>query len=105
MFMNFWYLFRLLPRVNHLVILPDPDLGLLLGDNMLDKHLARVLGLELADPPRIPQLAGNAQVLAAPHQRVGLAPFRRCRDAVGAEIVLFAAGDGDEAVVASSVLL
>lgn len=72
---------------------------------MLDERLARVLGLELADPARIPELAGDAQVLAAPDERVGAAPLRGGGDAVGGEVVLFAAGDGDQSCRSCDVSL
>jgi len=72
---------------------------------VLDVHLARVLGPELADPARIPQLAGDAEVLAAPHERVRAAPLGGGGDAVGGEVVLFAAGDGDQTVCFAVSLL
>lgn len=60
---------------------------------MLDKHLAGVLGLEFPNPARIPQLAGDAQILTAPDEGVGLAPFRGRGDAVGTEVILLTTGD------------
>lgn len=68
---------------------------------MLNKHLARVLGLVLADPARVPKFTRNAEILAAAHQRVRPAAFCSGGDAVRGEVVLFAAGDGDEAGVRS----
>lgn len=88
----------LLPRISHRVILAHPNLRLLLGHDMFHKDLPRVLSLELADPARIPQFAGNAQILTAPDKRVGATSLRRGGDAVGREVVLFAAGDGDQTI-------
>lgn len=59
---------------------------------MLDPLLLGVLLHELADEARVPQLRGDAQVLAAPHQRVRLAPLGRRRHALLAEVLLLAAG-------------
>lgn len=47
-------LFRLLPRVRNRIVLAKPDLGLPAVHNVLDKGLARMLGLELPDPSRVP---------------------------------------------------
>lgn len=66
---------------------------------MLHKHLARVLRLELPDPAWVPQLARNAQILAAAHQRVGATSLRCGGDAVGGKVVLFTAGDGNEPLI------
>lgn len=79
------------PRVTHPIILAHPDLRPLLRHDMLDKYLACVRRPELADPPRIPELAGNPEILTAAHQRIGPAPLRRGGDAIRREIVLFAA--------------
>lgn len=71
--------------------------ALLLRRQMLREHLHAILRLELPDEPRVPQLAGHAEVLAAAHERVRFAGFGRGGDAGGVEVFLFAAGDGDEA--------
>ena len=63
---------------------------------MLHKHLASLLGHEAAHEARVPQFTGDTQVLAAAHQCVGLAAFGSGGNAVRGEVVLFAAGDGDE---------
>jgi hypothetical protein len=49
-----------------------------------------VLLHEATDEARIPQLRRDAQILAAPHQGVRLAPLGRRRDAVLAEVLLLA---------------
>lgn len=93
----FTYTTRLLPRIAHAVILARPDLRLSLVNDMLDEYLARILRLELADPARVPEFACNAEVLAAAHEGVRAAAFCCGWDAVGREVVLFAAGDGYQA--------
>jgi hypothetical protein len=55
-----------------------------------------MLRLELADEARVPQLARDAQVLAAAHERVALRGLRRGRDAARVEVLLLAARDRDE---------
>ena len=70
----------------------------LLGSNMLDHHLPRLLLQIPLNKPRIPEFGRDAEVFAAPHQGVGFAAFGGGGDAVGVEVLLFAAGDGDEAV-------
>jgi hypothetical protein len=57
----------LLPRIPHGIILANPNLRLLLVDDMLNKDLTRILSLVLPDPARIPEFTGNAKVLAASH--------------------------------------
>jgi hypothetical protein len=52
--MDWMGLSRLLPGVDDFIILPDPDLRPTLVDQVLDKGLPGVLGLEFADPSRIP---------------------------------------------------
>lgn len=79
------------PRIHNLIVLAQPDLRLALIHNMLNKRLLGVLGLEFANPPWIPEVAGHAEVLAAAHHGVGLTPFRRSRYAVWREVILFAA--------------
>ena len=92
------YLGRLLEGVPDLIVLAEPDLLLLLGDDVLDPHLLGVRAHELADEARVPELRGDAQVLAAAHQGVGLAALGRGRDAVLVEVLLFATGLADESV-------
>ena len=63
---------------------------------MLRKHLDAVLRLELADEARVPELARDAEVLAAAHERVALARLSRGGDAVGLKVLLLSAGNTDE---------
>lgn len=63
---------------------------------MLDPGFARVGRLPGADPARVPQLRGNAEIFAAAHHAVGLAAFGGGGDGIGGEVWLLAAGDGDE---------
>jgi hypothetical protein len=91
---------HLLERVFDLIILPDHNLPLLLRAHMFDPHLSRQLARKLANKPGIPQFTRNAQVFAAPHQRIGFTPFRRRRNAVGVEVLLLATGYGHKAVFA-----
>lgn len=63
---------------------------------MLHPRFPRILGFELADPARIPQFARDAEILTASHQRVGPTSLGGGRDAVGGEVILFAASDGNE---------
>lgn len=88
--------FDLLERVLDLIVLPNHNLPLLLRALVLDPHLPRQFGRELADEPRIPELARNAQIFAAAHECVRLAALSGGWDAVGIKVLLFAAGDGDE---------
>ena len=72
-----------------------------------------MLGFELSNEPGIPgarrvsqrideyvenspELAGYAQVLATPHERVALASLGGSRDTGWVEILVFTSGDGDE---------
>lgn len=64
---------------------------------MLHHHLAHVGLHESTNEPGIPELGGDSQVFAAAHERVRLAALGRGGDAVGVEVLLFAAGEGDEA--------
>jgi hypothetical protein len=64
---------------------------------MLGKYLDAVFLFILADEHWVPELTGDTKVLAAPHQRIGLARLGSGRDTVDAKILLFAAGNGDEA--------
>lgn len=74
---------RLFPRVRDGITLPSPNLRLLFVNNMLNKDFARMLRLELADPPRIPEFTGDAEILAAAHESVGSAAFCCGGDSVG----------------------
>jgi hypothetical protein len=85
-------LFSNLPRITHLLILPNPNLTLPFVHYMLHKHLFCVLRFELANPPRIPQFARNTQIFAASYKSVGFAAFGGRGDAIGIEVVLFATG-------------
>lgn len=76
------------------VVLPPP-----LSSDVLHHHLAHVSLHEATDEPGIPELGGNSQIFAAAHERVGLAALGRGGDAIGVEVLLFAAGEGDEAGV------
>ena len=62
---------------------------------MLDEDLARVLRAVAADPARVPQFAGDAEILAAADEGVGSTAFCGGWDAVGGEVVLFASGYAD----------
>lgn len=84
-------LFRLLEWILDGIVLADDNLLLFLGRHMLDPHLPGHLPIEGADEAWVPQLRRDAQVLAAPHQRVALAALGRRRDAVRVEVLLFAA--------------
>jgi len=66
---------------------------------MLHPNLLTLVRHELADEAGIPQLRRDAQILAAAHQRVGLAALGGGGDALGVEVLLFAAGDGDKSIV------
>jgi hypothetical protein len=83
-------------RIRGLRVLADPDLPALLGGDMLDPDLLAVLLLELADEARVPELGRDAQVLAAPQQRVGFAPLAGRGDGFFGKVLAFAAGLGDE---------
>lgn len=63
---------------------------------MLNEDLTHMLRLVLADPPRVPELARDAEILAAAHQGIGSTALCRGGNTIGREIVLFAASNGDE---------
>lgn len=63
---------------------------------MLGPLLDGVLLGELADEAGVPQLRGDAEVLAAPHQRVRLGPFGRGGYPLLVEVLLLAARLGYE---------
>lgn len=70
--------------------------SLLFGRDVLRKDLDAVLGLELADEARVPQLACDAEVFAAAHERVALARLGCGRDTRRVKVLLLPTGDGDE---------
>ena len=82
---------KLKPARRNINILPHTNLLLPLARDMLHPHLLAMLRLKFTYEDRIPQLARYTQVLAAPHQGVGLAALRRCWDTLGIEVGLFAA--------------
>lgn len=86
-----------LVRVLELVVFPHVMLSPPLRRDVLDHHLAHVSLHEPADESRVPEFGRDSQVLAAAHESVGFAAFGRGGDAVGVEVLLFAAGEGDEA--------
>ena len=90
---------NILERILQLVVLAHVVLSPPLGCDVLHHHLAHVGLHEATDEPRIPELGGDSQVFAAAHEGVGLAALGRGGDAVGVEVLLFAAGEGDEAGV------
>lgn len=89
---------RLLPGIRYWVILSKPNLRPTLCCHMFHKRLTGVFGSKLADPAGVPELASHAKIFTAAHHGVGFAALCCGGDAVGGEIVLFAARDGDEAV-------
>lgn len=60
--------FTLLVWVSWLVVFPVPQLLLLLGGDMFYPKLLRMFLHEPPDESWIPQFAGYAEILAAPHQ-------------------------------------
>lgn len=62
--------FALLVWVSRLVVFPVPQLLLLLGGDMFYPNLLCMFLHEPPDEPWIPQFAGYAEILAAPHQGV-----------------------------------
>ena len=66
---------------------------------MLDPLLDGVLLHELADEAGVPELRGDAEVLAAPHQGVGFRALGGGRDAVFVEVLLLATGLAYESVL------
>lgn len=81
-----------LPRISGLSVLAHPDLALALVDHVLDPDLLGVILLKVANEPGVPQLRADAQVLAAPHQSVGLAALARRGDGLVAKVLALAAG-------------
>ena len=91
-------LFSLFPRIRDRIILAQPDLRLSLIHDVFHEHLARMRGLEFADESRVPEFAGDSEILATPHQCVGSTALRCSGDTVWREVILFTAGDRDETV-------
>ena len=73
------------------IILPHPNLLLLLRHHMLHPNLLPVLRDKFPDKPRVPQFTGDANVLAAAHQRIGFAAFGRGGDSLRREVIHLAA--------------
>jgi len=88
----------LLERIPNLRILPQPDLFLLFRVHVLHPYFPDVLFLEFPDEDWVPELACNAQIFTAAEEGVGFAAFGCGGDAIGGEVVLLAAGDGDESI-------
>ena len=70
--------------------------ALLLGGEMLCKHLYAMLGFEFTNESRVPQLAGDAQVFATPHQRIAFARLGSRGNARRIEVLLFSSRDRDQ---------
>jgi hypothetical protein len=63
---------------------------------MLNPDLLNAFLDEVQNKPWVPEFAGDAKVLATPHESIGLAAFGSCGNALGGEVILLATGDGDE---------
>lgn len=88
---------HLLVRIPHLIVLAHEVLPPPLSGDVLDEQFADMSLHEAANEARVPELRRDSEIFAAAHQGVGLAAFGRGRDAVGVEVLLLAAGEGDEA--------
>ena len=90
-------LFRQLIRV-HDIDAPflEPQLALLLCDLVLDPGALQVCLPEPTHEDGVPQLGGDAEVLAAAHEGVGLAALDGVGELLEAEVGVFALGLGDE---------
>jgi len=88
----------ILVRVFQHVVLTHVMLSPLFSRNMFDHHLTHVSLHEPANESRIPKLRSDSQIFAAAHERVRFAALGRGGNAVGIEVLLFAAGEGDESV-------
>jgi len=86
---------NLLEREFDIIILPHPHLPPLLRYLMLDHDLLACVLQEGPDVSRVPEFAGDAQVLAASHQGVGFAALGGCGDAVWVKVLLLSTRDGD----------
>lgn len=91
-----WRRRHLLERIPHLVIPAHPMLPPLLRHRMLHHALLALTLHKPLNKPGIPQLRSNAEVFAAAHQSVGFAALSRGGNAVGIEVLLFAAGYADK---------
>lgn len=60
----------LFERVLNDVVFPDDDLLLFLRRNVLNPDLLRKFLVELANEPRIPELASNTKILTTTHQGI-----------------------------------
>ncbi len=89
-------IFCLLEWVFDHIIFPKPYLLLFFCHLMLHEHLFRIVFQEFPDKPWIPKFACDAQIFAAAHHCIGLAPLGSGRNAVGVEVCLFTPGDGDK---------
>lgn len=68
---------------------------------MLDPYIAGVLSFELANPARIPQFAGDAEILTATNESIRATTLGSGRDSIGGEIVLFTSSNRDKPVTES----
>ena len=82
--------------VRHVAALPYPDLALLAEGDVFDPDLLGVLLLVGAQVGGVPELGGDAKVLAAAHQGVGLDALDGGGQGVGAEVLVLALGLADE---------
>lgn len=64
---------------------------------MFNPDLSQVGSPEPPNVDRIPEFGGNAEILTAPHQGVGLAAFHGRGQRFDAEVVVFALGLRDKA--------
>ena len=69
---------------------------LLFDPRVFYEDLYAMLRLELPDEAGVPELARDAEVFAAAHERVAFARLRRGRDAIRVEVFLLSAGNTDE---------
>lgn len=74
--------------------------SLSLRSSVLYKDFYCVLLLELADESRIPKLAGDTQILAAPHQGIALGSFAGRSDAIDVKVLLLTPSSSYVAAVA-----
>jgi hypothetical protein len=86
----------LLEGIFNRIILAHHNLLLLFCADMLHPYLLCQFARKFANESRVPEFAGYAQILAAPHQRIGFASFGGRGDAIRVEILLLAAGYGNK---------
>ena len=89
------HLLRLFEWISNRVVFPQHDLLLLFRRNMLDPDLLCHVFCKRPNEPGVPKFRGNAEILAAAHKGVGFAALGGGGNAVGVEVLLFAAGDGN----------